>query len=85
MLPRSSTHGEIESRGVRYTPELRFRIEHLCVKEQHKFIKLLAVTNPDLAGKIRYEFDPPIWQQSWKMTRWQRLQAEMKRILFPKK
>ena len=81
-LVHEATHGEIESRGIHYTPELRSRIEHLCVKQEQKFIKRLANTHPDLARSLHYEFDASNWEWSWKATRWERLQKEMKRIFF---
>ena len=84
-LVHEATHGEIESRGLEYTNDLRSRIEHLCVKQEQKFISRLAHTHSDLAHRLYYEFDASNWQWSWNSTRWEWLHAKLKRILFQKK
>jgi hypothetical protein len=85
ILVHEATHGEIASRGIQYSLEHRVRIERLCVIQEQKFIRRLAVNNPTLAAHLHYEFDAANWNWSWNATRWERLKIEMRRILFPGK
>jgi hypothetical protein len=82
-LVHEATHGAIRSRGVHYNKHLRLRIEQLCVKEQQNFVTRLTITNPNLAERIRYEFDALDWKWHWKATRRERFQTQMGRIFFP--
>ncbi len=71
-LVHEATHGAVESRGVRYTPELRSRIERLCVTEEQRFVLRLTLTHPDLASELDREFDESEWHESWALTPLQR-------------
>ena len=82
-LVHEATHGEIRSRGVHYTKQLRLRIEQLCVKEEQNFVMRLTITKPDLAERISYEFDASKWKWSWNATPMERFQTQMRRIFFP--
>jgi hypothetical protein len=79
-LVHEATHGEIRSRGILYTEQLRQRIEQICVKEQQNFEKRLTTTQPDLAKRIHCDFDAANWEWSWSLTPWQQLKFGMRRI-----
>ena len=69
VLVHESTHGVVASRGIRYAPELRLRIEKLCVTEENRFLNRLALTHPEIAENLHQDFDPTRWEKSWKISR----------------
>jgi hypothetical protein len=84
-LVHEATHGVIRSRGVLYTRELRARIEHLCVREEQRFVTRLTITRPTLADRLYQEFDASQWHSSWHASAGERFRAQMRRIFFPNK
>ncbi len=80
-LVHEATHGVICSRGILYTPALRERIECLCVREEQRFLRRLATTEPELAARIDLEFVPSDWNWYWGSTPFERFTAQMTRIL----
>lgn len=80
MLIHEATHGLIDARGIRYSPELRVRIERLCVTEQKRFVRRLANSQPDLADQLHPEFDETDWHQTWSSTKIGRFIATLRRV-----
>lgn len=80
-LVHEATHGTINTRGVPYSPELRSRIEELCVKQEQKFIQRLAITHPSLAQQLHREFDASEWEGIWNSTRWEQFRRDIKHLL----
>ena len=83
-LVHEATHGVLHSRGIPYTPTLRARVEHLCVKEEQRFLLHLTITRPDLAERLHREFGASDWTESWRLSATGRLCKELWRIHFPK-
>ena len=73
VLVHEATHGVINSRGIPYSPEMRVRIERLCVTEQNRFLRVLARSDPETAAHLHREFDESRWYSSWHATFGQRL------------
>lgn len=74
-LIHEATHGAISSRGIAYTPELRARIEKLCIAEERRFLRRVGRLRPDLSEQLvamEREFDSAAWEKSWTTSRWQR-------------
>jgi hypothetical protein len=67
-LVHEATHGAIDARGIRYTPELRSRIERLCT---------------DLAERLHREYDATDWAWTWNATRAERAWVILKRLFSP--
>lgn len=82
-LVHEATHGTIRTHGIRYTPELRSRIERLCVAEENRFLDHLAESQSDLARRIHYDFDESRWYSAWKMTPTERLFRIFRRLRSP--
>ena len=80
VLVHEATHGQIRSRGILYTPELRSRIERLCVQEEQRFVTRLTFTHPDLAERLYHEFDASQWDRAWKDTPREIFVTRLKRI-----
>lgn len=74
----------IQSRGIDYTPKLRFRIERLCVREEQRFLIHLTITRPELAERLYSEFDGAKWTSSWKQTPSEHFRAQMRRCILGK-
>jgi hypothetical protein len=81
-LVHEATHGEIRSRGVHYTPELRSRIEQLCVREEQRFVSRLKLSHPNLAAGLNPEFDASLWEWKWRATAADHFIAQTKRIFW---
>lgn len=81
-LVHEATHGEIRSRGILYTAELRSRIERLCVSEEQRFLLRLTITRPELADRLYSDFDASEWKRSWAATRAEQFRAQLRRILL---
>jgi hypothetical protein len=75
-----ATHGSIRARGIEYSPELRSRIEQLCVAEENRFLDRLAISQPELAGRLRTDFDESLWHWSWQASRTAKLFRTLGRI-----
>ena len=70
ILIHESTHGLIESRGIKYHGHDRARIERSCVQEQNRFAAKLVARDP-----VRYpsrlllvDFQAGDWEEHWAMT-----------------
>lgn len=83
-LVHEATHGVIRSRGIFYTPKLRFRIERLCFREEQRFLIHLTITRPELAERLYSEFDASRWKEAWNETPGDRLRAQMRRSILGK-
>lgn len=79
-LVHEATHGAIDARGIRYTPEMRSRIEQLCVAEEHRFLDHLAVSQPEMAQDLRSDFSESDWHWSWNAGRTAKLFRTLRRI-----
>jgi len=78
ILIHEATHGRIHSRGIGYTPELRKRIERLCVCEENRFVFRLTLTKPTLADSLHQKFDPSKWERSWNTTPMEQIKELLK-------
>ena len=65
ILVYEATHGLIEHRGIRYSPETRGRIERLCVFEQNRFASRLQAVDPRLCSGLDWDFRESDWEPSW--------------------
>jgi hypothetical protein len=81
-LVHEATHGLVKSRHIPYTPELRARIEGLCVAEENRFVCRVGRSQPELAKHLRRQFATLSWQPMWTASRWQRVLAVLKN--FPR-
>jgi hypothetical protein len=72
-LLHQATHGELGARRIPYTPELRVRVERLCVKEENRFIATLKRARPEIGDRFWTEFDEGLWEPIWKLTIFQGL------------
>jgi hypothetical protein len=79
-LVHEATHGAISGRGIRYSPELRSRIERLCVAEEHRFLDHLAESQPEMAQRLRRDFSESDWHWSWNAGRTAKLFRTLRRI-----
>jgi len=79
VLVHEATHGVIRSRGIRYTPELRERIEQLCVREEQRFIRHLSAVDTELAARLPHDFDSRDWNWYWHATPFERFSLHMTR------
>jgi hypothetical protein len=79
VLVHEATHGVIRSRGILYTPELRERIEQLCVLEEQRFVRRLSTIEPELAARLPYDFDPRDWNWYWHATPFERFSLHITR------
>jgi hypothetical protein len=73
-LVHEATHGVVNSWRIPYTPELRARIEKLCVAEERRFLGRVGRLRPELselAAIMEREFDAPAWEKYWTAPRWQ--------------
>jgi hypothetical protein len=68
-LVHEATHGVVRSRNIHYIVELRSRIENLCVTEENRFVKRLALAHPELAKKLYRDYDASDWEYTWERTR----------------
>jgi len=66
---------------MEYTDELRSRIERLCVKEENRFIRRLAVAHSDLARQLHREFNEQEWQFAWSATPKEKIRSLFRRTL----
>lgn len=80
LLVHEATHGTIRAHGILYTPELRSRIERLCVAEQHRFLDRLSASEPELASRAREDFDESDWYPEWNATTFERLSYAFRRL-----
>jgi|ERR1035438_9616459 hypothetical protein len=67
LLVHESTHGVLNSRGIKSSKTNRVRVERLCVSEQNRFAARLSAADP-----IRYPceilqlpFDERHWHEAW--------------------
>ena len=79
-LIHETTHAIVHAHGIRYVPELRARIERVCVTEENRFVAKLAHAQPELAAKLHREFNESEWHEVWKASRWQVFAALLKQL-----
>ena len=80
VLVHEATHAVLESRSIKYTPEFRSRIEKLCVTEENRFLKRLALTCPDLVEKFgQRKYDESEWKDAWNRTHTSKLWRTLRR------
>jgi len=77
-LIHEATHGRLCSRGIEYTPELRTRIEKLCIVEENRFLFKLIFFKPDLAESLYQHVDVTRWKPLWDATRMEQLKGLLK-------
>lgn len=80
LLVHEATHGTIRAHGILYTPELRSRIERLCVAEEHRFLDRLSRSQPEVASRVRGDFDESDWYSAWNATIFERLSHAFRRL-----
>jgi hypothetical protein len=81
VLVHESTHGELRSREIPYTPENRIKIEKLCMLEEARFARRLQLAPRILEWlqrALRHELSQ--WEPLWKATPWQSLILTLRRI-----
>ena len=79
-LVHEATHGVIRARGIRYSAELRDRIERLCVLEEQRFVRRLSAEDPALAARIPCEFNASDWHGRWSATRFECFRLSIARL-----
>jgi hypothetical protein len=79
-LIHEATHGVLRARAIGYSPQLRSRVEHCCVREQNRFIARLSTSRPDIATFLHREFTESRWHRSWTATRLQSLADVFRRL-----
>ena len=82
-LIHEATHGALISRSIAYTPELRARIEKLCITEEKRFLRRVGRLRPDLSEllvSMEREFDSAAWEKSWTTSRWQRARSALQQL-----
>jgi hypothetical protein len=80
-IVHEATHGSIRSRGIGYTPELRIRIEKLCVLEENRFVRRVAKLAHERSHRelglimecLETEFDAKAWDVAWNASKLERL------------
>ena len=80
MLVHEATHGVINARRIPYSRQLRSRIERLCVREEQRFLSLIAQSQPQVAKAVWHDFDESQWHESWTDSRSQSLSAIFMRL-----
>ena len=81
VLVHESTHGELHSRNIPYTPENRVKIEKLCMLEEARFARHLRVDPRILEWLERaLKHELARWEPLWKATPWQNLKLTLRRI-----
>lgn len=67
MLVHESTHGVIASRGIKYSPANRTRIERLCVTEETRFAERLVASDPARypSSVFVLDFAAEHWDDYW--------------------
>jgi hypothetical protein len=72
MVVHEATHGLVYARGIPYDERYRERIERLCIKEEHRFLKPLLT--PESAAKMEKmrTFNSDVYRWHWASSRWQR-------------
>lgn len=73
MLVHEATHGFLYSRKIPFNPRTRERIERLCSKEEHRFLR--RVLTPESFAKVKEirRYDPELYQKRWSSSLWQRI------------
>ncbi|MEN8251805.1 MAG: hypothetical protein ABFS32_22990 [Bacteroidota bacterium] len=81
VLIHEATHGYLCSRKVEHTKERRASIERICVAEENRFLRKVAISYPKIAEQYYYEFNPDDWDYSFNTSKWKRAYDEMVRII----
>ena len=81
IIIHEATHGYLRSRNIEHTKERRASIERICVEEENRFLKRVAIKYPKIAEKYYYEFNPDDWSYSFSASKWQRAYDELVRII----
>ncbi len=71
MLVHEATHGLLHSRKIPYDLRTRERIEQLCCKEEHRFLR--RVLTPESFAKVKEirRYHPELYQKRWSSSPWQ--------------
>ena len=80
MLVHEATHGVLYAQGIPYSGQLRSRIERLCVREEQRFLSLVAESRPEVAKAVWHDFDEFSWHERWTHSRLQSLSAIVMRL-----
>jgi hypothetical protein len=96
MLVHEATHGVINARRIPYSSQLRSQIERLCVREEQRFLSLIAQSQPQAARAVWPDFDESQWHKGWtdsrsqslsaifmRLSRYMRTQREHRRLIQP--
>ncbi len=79
-LVHEATHGELHARGIPYSPELRGRVERLCVRESQRFLTCIQSAVPRAAIYAREQFDESQWHVHWHDSLWRSFCAFVIRV-----
>lgn len=79
-LVHEATHGAIRARGIPYSPQLRSKIERLCVREEQRFLRRVKSAKPETVKYLQVDFDESRWHPAWNNSFWQSLIAFAKRL-----
>ncbi len=71
-LVHEATHLRVAKRGIRYIPDLRSRIEALCVQEQAAFLRKVPPDGPGWAKQVELGLKEPWWNEADRRARVQR-------------
>ncbi len=71
-LVHEATHLRIAKRGIPYNPDLRSRIEALCVQEQAAFLRKVPGQDPKWANQVEAGLKEPWWSEADRRARVQR-------------
>jgi hypothetical protein len=73
ILVHEATHGLVCARGIPYDERYRERIEHLCFKEERRFLRPLGLTPESLAKMEKIKtFNSDGYRRLWASSFWQR-------------
>jgi hypothetical protein len=72
FTPITATHGLVFARGIPYDERYRERIERLCIKEEHRFLRPLLT--PESVAKMEKmrTFNSDAYRWHWASSFWQR-------------
>jgi hypothetical protein len=68
-LVHEGTHAYLLARDIRYTADLRERIELCCIAEENRFVDRLGQVDASLADALRHEISLELWRPIWAATK----------------
>jgi hypothetical protein len=82
FIVHEATHGAIDSKGIRYRPHNRIRIERLCTAEHNRFAARLTALDPERYPKeiLHEDFRAGYWDREWTTSRPRRIFSFLSRL-----